>query len=324
MAQTNQQATNITERINVLYPVPNVDVNYGPYTSVHEAYTTLYNNEAIAIGLTVGIQPEGTNNIQEYWFNGGTDEAHLVVKLADEGVTSYNDLDNKPQINGVTLSGNKTTSDLKITTANYISGNTTSLIKNVTLEGDKLTFTVGSNQYSFRLTEWHEVADFYVLFCNLRNDNGTIKATVGSQEYTYNAMTNEELLRCAKREDGSSDTYGYSVKSESTKTPMTIGNTTVKCDYVIDSDTMASLNVNSIIIMYRTSESNLPTLNVVCYNGSLDDGYWWYNNQADGTAYKNYLDRNNIINDGISYSLIGFNIGFNSTLGDKYGIRFTK
>ena len=30
------------------------------------------------------------------------------------GSTNYNDLSNKPQINGVTLSGNKTTSDLHI------------------------------------------------------------------------------------------------------------------------------------------------------------------------------------------------------------------
>ena len=43
----------------------------------------------------------------------------LTGTIAIGGMTDYNDLENKPQINGVTLSGNKTTSDLDLFSGDY-------------------------------------------------------------------------------------------------------------------------------------------------------------------------------------------------------------
>lgn len=75
----------------------NNDILYGPYTSVHEAHTSLYALEHNAVGRTVGII-DG-NNIIEYWYQGGTAEANLVPKQAQGGSSfsgSYNDLTDKP------------------------------------------------------------------------------------------------------------------------------------------------------------------------------------------------------------------------------------
>lgn len=60
---------------------PSVEATYGPYSSVAEAYNTLveeFTSTGIPVGLTVGIQ--NGNNIEEYWFNGGTSQANLVPK----------------------------------------------------------------------------------------------------------------------------------------------------------------------------------------------------------------------------------------------------
>lgn len=95
MPQTsiNEQATNITARINVMEPVPNVDINYGPYNSTSEAYQTLYSNGALCAGLTVGISTE--NGIEEHWFKNGITENDLIPKITQEQNVipiSYNDL----------------------------------------------------------------------------------------------------------------------------------------------------------------------------------------------------------------------------------------
>ena len=84
MPQTsiNEQATNITARINVMEPVPNVDINYGPYNSTSEAYQTLYSNGALCVGMTVGISTE--NGIEEHWFKNGITENDLIPKVTQE------------------------------------------------------------------------------------------------------------------------------------------------------------------------------------------------------------------------------------------------
>lgn len=81
-ASINEQATNITARINVMEPVPNVDINYGPYNSTSEAYQTLYSNGALCVGLTVGISTE--NGIEEHWFKNGITENDLIPKITQE------------------------------------------------------------------------------------------------------------------------------------------------------------------------------------------------------------------------------------------------
>lgn len=66
---------------------PSLEATYGPYANIDEAYSTLSNEfgaTGIPIGLTVGIKTG--NNIEEYWFNGGTSKANLVKKCQSSGV----------------------------------------------------------------------------------------------------------------------------------------------------------------------------------------------------------------------------------------------
>lgn len=65
-------------------PLPDIDAKYGPYSSIKEAFETL-TPELRSIGLTIGIKQN--NSINEYWFNGGIDNEHLVVKQASGGDT---------------------------------------------------------------------------------------------------------------------------------------------------------------------------------------------------------------------------------------------
>lgn len=77
--------------------MPNVDLRYGPYASVHAAHTALSDDDVVAVGLTVGII-DGSN-IVEYWYQGGTAETNLVPKHQSSGSSfsgSYNDLTDKP------------------------------------------------------------------------------------------------------------------------------------------------------------------------------------------------------------------------------------
>lgn len=58
--------------------MPSIDHRYGPYASVAAAHAALAEDELCAVGLTVGIL-DG-NTIVEYWYQGGTTQAHLVPK----------------------------------------------------------------------------------------------------------------------------------------------------------------------------------------------------------------------------------------------------
>lgn len=54
------------------------DILYGPYATVAAAHAALLNAEQNVIGRTVGIQTG--NTIEEYWYQGGTEQANLVKK----------------------------------------------------------------------------------------------------------------------------------------------------------------------------------------------------------------------------------------------------
>lgn len=60
-----------------------LDYRYGPYPSIENAYNYLGPNnlDCIFEGLTIGIK--GEDGIEEYWFKGGTDINHLVLKNDD-------------------------------------------------------------------------------------------------------------------------------------------------------------------------------------------------------------------------------------------------
>lgn len=78
----------------------NIDARYGPWQSKGEAVTTLSKWGTIAKGLTVGIIEN--NKIVEYWFQGGTDLDHLILKNNGGGDSG--------SIEGAELQANKVTS----------------------------------------------------------------------------------------------------------------------------------------------------------------------------------------------------------------------
>ena len=85
-------ATNINNRLVCNEPHASLDSYYGPYNSVHEAFTALadtivngINYTKKYIGLTVGIWNSAHNEITEYWFKGGLNESNLVIKTSDSG-----------------------------------------------------------------------------------------------------------------------------------------------------------------------------------------------------------------------------------------------
>ena len=77
---------NITNAIKSSEARASIDAKYGPYASVAAAHAALGEEGAdvVAVGLTVGIVT-GENQITEYWYLGGTTQAHLVPKQAAGG-----------------------------------------------------------------------------------------------------------------------------------------------------------------------------------------------------------------------------------------------
>lgn len=67
----------------------------------------------------------------------------LIAGGGGGGTNDYNDLTNKPQINNVTLSGNKTSSDLGLFSGDYDELSDKPQINNVTLSGNKTTSDLG-------------------------------------------------------------------------------------------------------------------------------------------------------------------------------------
>lgn len=62
-----------------------LDGNYGPYNTTQEAHEYLSSliPPQNKVGVTVGIEDQTTHTIEEYWYQGGTTETHLVKKETD-------------------------------------------------------------------------------------------------------------------------------------------------------------------------------------------------------------------------------------------------
>lgn len=337
MAQnnTNEQATNITARINVMAPVPNIDINYGPYDSVDAAFETLTSYGAIAKGLTVGVNTE--SGIQEYWFKNGVTKNDLVEKLADQGVTDYNDLENKPKIGNKVLDNQTTLSDIGAASETALTTHTgnsnihvssaqktqlsnlpTSMkygntaISTFTIDGEKLTIHVGNSDYSFRLTEWHDIADFYVLYGEVSYSNGAYQIKIDGTNKPFANVTANELMTLSDSQ------YGYPVLSSANKISMEVKNVgTIKCDYTIK-DGNFNENATALMIMYRTSGTNLPSLQNAVYTNVLDGAYI-YGNGAN--LLNSYLAKSGLVVGEATYSLVTY---YNSQKleGNDYGITF--
>lgn len=76
---------NATDEQFNLYP--NLDAKYGPYDDIGQALSAL-SKPTRAVGLTVGIRKEG-NAIEEYWFKGGIENKHLVLKQLSADLSDY-------------------------------------------------------------------------------------------------------------------------------------------------------------------------------------------------------------------------------------------
>lgn len=85
--------------------MPNIDLRYGPYASVHAAHAALADDEVNTPGLTVGIV--SGNTIVEYWYQGGSEEVHLVPKQASGGTSAPTEVaHNTASVTIATLEGN--------------------------------------------------------------------------------------------------------------------------------------------------------------------------------------------------------------------------
>lgn len=100
------QKCKLCDSINVLFPRYNVQGTFKivktEYDVLNERYLTLeLGTLSISLATALGINSSGSYYVSVGGGGGG-------------GTDNYNDLSNKPSINSVTLSGNKTTSDLSI------------------------------------------------------------------------------------------------------------------------------------------------------------------------------------------------------------------
>ena len=120
------------------------------------------------------------------------------------GTSNYNDLSNKPSINGVTLSGNKTTSDLGLFSGSYnelenvpkingvsVSGNHTAQYYGCASKLNDLTDVILSNEilddsvlvYSTVLEKWYNTKMDYVFMIN--------KPTINNVQLIGNLSTSD-------------------------------------------------------------------------------------------------------------------------------------
>lgn len=83
----NDKSTNVPRNIYVKEAAPNVDFKYGPFASKREAVNKLFEWGALCEGLTVGITTNGKT--EDYQFQGGIDEAHLVKKNAADNAIGF-------------------------------------------------------------------------------------------------------------------------------------------------------------------------------------------------------------------------------------------
>lgn len=136
----------VTDRIDLgNYEYINLDARYtdpngNPFSSVSAAQTYHAGKmNELFIGLTVLVKESGWTEAKEYWVQpkGTTPETYGLVEKG-AGTTDYADLDNKPTINNVPLSGNKTASDLGLATAEQ-GGKADTAIQGVSVNGTEVT-----------------------------------------------------------------------------------------------------------------------------------------------------------------------------------------
>lgn len=97
---------NITNAIKSSEARASIDAKYGPYASVAAAHAALgeEGSDVAAVGLTVGIMDGGS--VVEYWYQGGTTQAHLVPKQAGGSAPSMTEVQHSGATPGtVTVNG---------------------------------------------------------------------------------------------------------------------------------------------------------------------------------------------------------------------------
>ena len=327
----NINATNITARINVIEPVPNVDINYGPYDNTEIAQQTLDQYgvwDENAIGLTVGVWKDSTHKkVEEYQLvKNNTGNLELTVKQAEvtPGITDYSALTGKPSINNHELtSGNNTLASIGAASASALSshtgdskihvpmtyGGTTTPITGFKIEGEKMTITVGSSEYAFRLTEWRDIADFYVLYANMEYTSNAWYININGQNKTFVDTTFEELFTLKDNE------YGYLVTDGKQDLDVTnVG--VIKCDYIRNKFPSGT---NSILIMTRISGTSKPIMEAVATTNAQSGGYQ-YNAANSIDRFDPELTKT-VVLEGTSYQIKGLP---DTSNGDTWGIRYTK
>ena len=70
----------IKKQLTQTFKQPNIAESYGPYASILEAHEALSEDQLNVIGMTVGIEDSITHTIEEYWYQGGTEQENLVKK----------------------------------------------------------------------------------------------------------------------------------------------------------------------------------------------------------------------------------------------------
>ena len=108
------------------------------------------------------------------------------INTGGTGTTDYNDLTNKPSINGVSLYGNKTSADLHLFTGDYDNLSNLPSINNVVLTGNKTTEDLGLFD-----GDYEHLTNKPTLFSGDYNDL-TNKPTLFSGD--YNDLTNKPTL----------------------------------------------------------------------------------------------------------------------------------
>ena len=108
------------------------------------------------------------------------------INTGGTGTTDYNDLTNKPSINGVPLYGNKTSADLHLFTGDYDNLSNLPSINNVVLTGNKTTEDLGLFD-----GDYDHLTNKPTLFSGDYNDL-TNKPTLFSGD--YNDLTNKPTL----------------------------------------------------------------------------------------------------------------------------------
>jgi hypothetical protein len=342
---TNELATNITARINVMEPVPNVDINYGPYENTEIAQQTLYQHgvwDENAIGLTVGVWKDSTHKeVEEYQLiKNDSESLELIVKQAEvtPGATDYGSLTGKPSINNHELSsGNNTLASIGAASASALSthtgdskihvpmtyGGTTTPITGFKIEGEKMTITVGNSEYSFRLSEWVDIADFYVIFSNPVISGGVAYLNVNGTNKPFNTVTGDEFLTFVSGQDAD----GYQVTNNK-QTLSTNNWGDISCDFV---KVLSGTSYKGMSILTRKSGTAIPSMKVVVSAESNASALYFNSGDSYGVPQESAINNFNtgMSNFDVTINNVTYNVvtvyessGFSPAV--TFGIKYIK